>query len=220
MHFNWSSHSRKVYFSSCEPATSYSHLASCENLLVWKQMVACGMNDLTCWTHIRRLLSFYLSQQNFTEVSVPVSGFNHSAFVFGVESHISQSNINGALVPPAALLSIIQKGLQYTEAEISIGQVCTHCNVPSPGGTAAVGGMSSETTLLLMISYWYYARAGSKTWRRLQLTLCCHLLFEVWLILPWWFLQASVCLLVNISLLCAGSVHKSWPGRWLNCFRQ
>ena len=51
------------------------------------------------------------------------AGFVHSAYVFGIESHISQSNINGALVPPAALLSIIQKGLQYTEAEISIGEV-------------------------------------------------------------------------------------------------
>ena len=53
------------------------------------------------------------------------SGFVHSAYTFGIESHISQSNINGALVPPAALLSIIQKGLQYTEAEISIGEVRT-----------------------------------------------------------------------------------------------
>ena len=52
-----------------------------------------------------------------------VSGFQHSAYTFGIESHISQSNINGALVPPAALVSIIQKGLQYTEAEISVGDV-------------------------------------------------------------------------------------------------
>ncbi len=51
-----------------------------------------------------------------------ILGFQHSAYTFGIESHISQSNINGALVPPAALLSIIQKGLQYTEAEISIGE--------------------------------------------------------------------------------------------------
>ena len=51
-----------------------------------------------------------------------VSGFQHSAYTFGIESHISQSNINGALVPPAALLSIIQKGLQYTEAEISVAE--------------------------------------------------------------------------------------------------
>lgn len=48
------------------------------------------------------------------------SGFQYSAYVFGLESHVSQSNINGALVPPAALISIIQKGLQYAEAEISI----------------------------------------------------------------------------------------------------
>jgi hypothetical protein len=48
------------------------------------------------------------------------SGFAHSAFTFGMESHISSSNINGSLVPPAALISIIQKGLQYTEAEVAI----------------------------------------------------------------------------------------------------
>ncbi|KAJ8031047.1 F-box-like/WD repeat-containing protein TBL1X [Holothuria leucospilota] len=50
------------------------------------------------------------------------SGFTHSAFTFGIESHISQSNINGALVPPAALISIIQKGLQFVEAEISVNE--------------------------------------------------------------------------------------------------
>lgn len=49
-------------------------------------------------------------------------GFSHSAFVFGIESHISQSNINGALVPPAALLTILQKGLLYTEVEWSVGE--------------------------------------------------------------------------------------------------
>lgn len=59
------------------------------------------------------------------------SGFSHSAFTFGVESHIAQSNINGGLVPPAALLSIIQKGLQFTEAEISIGEDGTERNIES-----------------------------------------------------------------------------------------
>ncbi|EFX69348.1 hypothetical protein DAPPUDRAFT_329212 [Daphnia pulex] len=47
--------------------------------------------------------------------------YRSKAFTFNSESHISQSNINGALVPPAALLSIIQKGLQFTEAEICVG---------------------------------------------------------------------------------------------------
>lgn len=42
--------------------------------------------------------------------------------MFGIESHISQSNINGALVPPAALLTILQKGLLYTEVEWSVGE--------------------------------------------------------------------------------------------------
>ena len=41
------------------------------------------------------------------------SGFSHSAFVFGQESHISQSNINGALVPPRYLY------LQATDLEAS-----------------------------------------------------------------------------------------------------
>ncbi|GFU19398.1 hypothetical protein NPIL_532211 [Nephila pilipes] len=68
-------------------------------------------------------MSFSSDEVNFLVYRyLQESGFAHSAFTFGIESHISQSNINGALVPPAALLSIIQKGLQYTEAEISIGE--------------------------------------------------------------------------------------------------
>jgi len=50
------------------------------------------------------------------------SGFPHSAYLFGMESHIAQSNINGKLVPPAALISMIQKGIQYVEAEMSISE--------------------------------------------------------------------------------------------------
>ena len=38
-----------------------------------------------------------------------------------MESHVQSSNINGSIVPPAALLLIIQKGLQYTEAEVLVG---------------------------------------------------------------------------------------------------
>ncbi|XP_063722821.1 F-box-like/WD repeat-containing protein TBL1XR1 [Symsagittifera roscoffensis] len=50
------------------------------------------------------------------------SGFNHTAFVFGTESHMSETNINGGQVPPGALISIIQKGMQYVEAEISTNE--------------------------------------------------------------------------------------------------
>lgn len=51
------------------------------------------------------------------------SGFQHSAFTFGLESHIHQTSINGTLIPPGALISVLQKGLQYVEAEVSITEV-------------------------------------------------------------------------------------------------
>lgn len=65
---------------------------------------------------------FCLHHTNHGLFLIVLQGFRHSAYTFGIESHISQSNINGALVPPAALLTMLQKGLQYTEAEISIGE--------------------------------------------------------------------------------------------------
>ncbi|XP_013102393.1 F-box-like/WD repeat-containing protein ebi [Stomoxys calcitrans] len=68
-------------------------------------------------------MSFSSDEVNFLVYRyLQESGFTHSAFVFGIESHISQSNINGALVPPAALLTILQKGLLYTEVEWSVGE--------------------------------------------------------------------------------------------------
>ena len=51
------------------------------------------------------------------------SGFQHSAFTFALESHIHQTSINGTVVPPGALISVLQKGLQYVEAEVSITEV-------------------------------------------------------------------------------------------------
>ena len=50
-------------------------------------------------------------------------GFVHSAYLFGLESHIAHTSINGNIVPPGALLSLMQKGLYYTEAELCIGDV-------------------------------------------------------------------------------------------------
>ena len=55
-------------------------------------------------------MSFSSDEVNFLVYRyLQESGFTHSAFVFGAESLIAQSNINGALVPPCALTSIIQK---------------------------------------------------------------------------------------------------------------
>jgi transducin (beta)-like 1 len=55
-------------------------------------------------------------------VRVP-SGFLHSAFAFGYESFVHKTNINGNTVPPGALISFIQKGLQYLELEANLNEV-------------------------------------------------------------------------------------------------
>ncbi|EXC04821.1 F-box-like/WD repeat-containing protein [Morus notabilis] len=49
------------------------------------------------------------------------SGFTHSAFAFGYEAGINKSTINGDLVPPDALVTFVQKGLQYLELEANLG---------------------------------------------------------------------------------------------------
>ena len=46
------------------------------------------------------------------------SGFTHSAYTFGYESFVSKTSIaRGVELPPGALVSFIQKGLQYLELE-------------------------------------------------------------------------------------------------------
>jgi len=49
------------------------------------------------------------------------AGFHHAAFSFGHESMITNSN-PGTEVPPGALISYLQKGLQYKEIETHIGE--------------------------------------------------------------------------------------------------
>lgn len=84
----------------------------------------------TAQLHVYISNSYFPSYLALTCICFPLpAGFSHSAFTFGIESHISQSNINGTLVPPAALISILQKGLQYVEAEISINEVCSFLRI-------------------------------------------------------------------------------------------
>jgi hypothetical protein len=52
-----------------------------------------------------------------------VTGFTHSAYVLGYEAFLHKSNINGNNVPPGALISFIQKGLQYLEMEANLNEV-------------------------------------------------------------------------------------------------
>ncbi|KAK9228360.1 hypothetical protein WN944_021310 [Citrus x changshan-huyou] len=48
------------------------------------------------------------------------AGLLHSAFVLGYEAGINKCNIDGNLVPPRALITFVQKGLQYLEMEANL----------------------------------------------------------------------------------------------------
>lgn len=50
-----------------------------------------------------------------------LTGFTHSAFAFGYESFVHKSKIDSNDVPPGALITFIQKGLQYLEMEANLG---------------------------------------------------------------------------------------------------
>lgn len=52
------------------------------------------------------------------------SGFVHSAFSFAHESLVARSAVADAEVPPGALISFLQKGLQYVEVEAHLTEVC------------------------------------------------------------------------------------------------
>lgn len=40
------------------------------------------------------------------------SGYTHSAYTFGLESGVVASGVSTVVIPPAALLSLVQKGIQ------------------------------------------------------------------------------------------------------------
>lgn len=50
------------------------------------------------------------------------SGFSHSAFSFAHESFVTKATIDGSKVPPGALISFVQKGLQYVEIEAHLNE--------------------------------------------------------------------------------------------------
>lgn len=51
------------------------------------------------------------------------AGFTHSAFALGYEAGINKCTIDGNLFPPGALVTIVQKGLQYLEMEANLSNV-------------------------------------------------------------------------------------------------
>jgi transducin (beta)-like 1 len=50
-------------------------------------------------------------------------GFAHSAFTFAHESLVSKSTVSQSDVPPGALITFLQKGLEYVGIEEHIAEV-------------------------------------------------------------------------------------------------
>lgn len=83
------------------------------------------------------------------------SGFTHSAFTFAHESLVSRSIVADSEVPPGALLSFLQKGLQYIEVESHLQEDGTerqcdepfHLLTPHVCRVKAIQGKSSSSSL-------------------------------------------------------------------------
>ena len=67
--------------------------------------------------------SFIHSLINLLTVSLYISGFAHSAFTFAHESLVSKSTVSQSDVPPGALITFLQKGLEYVGIEEHIEEV-------------------------------------------------------------------------------------------------
>lgn len=59
------------------------------------------------------------------------AGFSHSAFTFAHESLVARSVVADAEVPPGALITFLQKGLQYVEVETHLQEVRTLLELPA-----------------------------------------------------------------------------------------
>lgn len=57
------------------------------------------------------------------KLGVAPAGFKHSAFTLGYEAGLNKTVIDGNQVPPGALVSFVQKGLQYLELEANLNEV-------------------------------------------------------------------------------------------------
>lgn len=79
----------------------------------------------TCWNQVRDIdASRCATVGSFTfRFGVLCAGFVHSAFAFNHESLVGRSNVNSLEVPPGALISFVQKGLQYCEIEAHVNEV-------------------------------------------------------------------------------------------------
>lgn len=111
------------------------------NVLIYRYLQESGMfMFLTYSSHV--LFYAHVSPTHL------LPGFVHSAFTFAYESMIGRSNVSKANVPPGALISFLQKGLQYVGIEETLRQDGTdrksHMNVNVNGN----GAQDIDFTLL------------------------------------------------------------------------
>lgn len=66
-------------------------------------------------------------------------GYVHAAFAFGYESQVNKSKIDGSQIPPGALLSFVQRGLNFVEIE----ETLIDDNKDASHGTSAMDGVTS-----------------------------------------------------------------------------
>ena len=52
-----------------------------------------------------------------------IVGFTHSAFSFAYESLVTKSSVSQTEIPPGALITFLQKGLEYIGIEEHIAEV-------------------------------------------------------------------------------------------------
>ncbi|KAG6473109.1 hypothetical protein ZIOFF_067016 [Zingiber officinale] len=75
-------------------------------------------------TELNFLVFRYLQESVFIKQGIGTfSGLTHAAFALGYEAGINKSPIDGNEVPPGALITIVQKGLQYIELEANLDSI-------------------------------------------------------------------------------------------------
>lgn len=98
----------------------------------------------TCTNHALELCVFvsppHPSLRVFFRANLNI-GYVHSAFTFGYESHVNRSKIDGSQIPPGALLSFMQRGINFVEIEESIVN-------GTENGTSGTSAMDGVTSLL------------------------------------------------------------------------
>jgi len=94
------------------------------------------------------------------------SGFTHAAYTFGYESYIQKTSIAGTDLPPGALISFIQKGLQYLELEANLNEVSVTVNpalhLDSRRHCSSLAGPRGARGKICSIRSWGRARISTR----------------------------------------------------------